>query len=352
LVREEILALTAYEVHDASGMVKLDAMENPYSLPQQAQAEIGSLASRLAFNRYPDAHGSKLKEALKAEMAVPHSMEIMLGNGSDELIQIIAMALAKPGAALMSVEPSFVMYQRIALYAGMRYVGVPLERNFALDCGRLLDAIVEHCPAVLFLAYPNNPTGNLFDRSAVLRAIEANRGLTVLDEAYHPFAQTTFMDDLEGHSNLLVMRTLSKLGLAGLRLGFVAGRGEWLSQLEKLRLPYNVSAFTQAVVPAVLHHTEVVEAQAQTIRADRDGMLRELKSCDGVEVFETRANFILFKVPRADEVFCALKARGILIKNLNRSHPMLQDCLRVTVGTADENRRFLAALVESLIEAN
>lgn len=350
LIRDDILALSPYELHDAQGMVKLDAMENPYRLPFQATAEIGAAAAHVALNRYPDSQGSQLKEALKAAMLVPKDMDILLGNGSDELIQIIAMALAKPGAVLMSVEPSFVMYQRIALYAGMRYVGVPLEGDFALRRARLLSAIAEHRPAVLFLAFPNNPTGNLFERSAVLQTLNANPGLTVLDEAYHPFAQTTFMDELPHHPNLLVMRTLSKLGLAGLRLGFVAGRSEWLAQFEKVRLPYNVSAFTQVAAQMALRDAEVLKTQAQTICADRDSMLRELRSCDRVEVFDSAANFILFRVPRADEVFSALKARGILIKNLNHSHPMLQNCLRVTIGAAEENRRFLLALIESLNE--
>lgn len=347
LIREEILSLGAYEVQDAKGMVKLDAMENPYRLPPDAAVLIGDAARGIALNRYPDAQAAELKAVLKGAMGVPENVELMLGNGSDEIIQIIAMALAKPRAVLMSVEPSFAMYQRIAVYTGMHYVGVPLDQEFTLNTQRLLDSIAEHEPAVLFLAYPNNPTGNLFDRDAVLRAIAANRGLTVLDEAYHPYTQATFAGELANHPNLLVMRTLSKLGLAGLRLGFVAGGDEWLAQFEKLRLPYNVSAFTQAAAQTVLRETGSLEQQAQMIRTDRDSMLCELKLRAGLEVFDSKANFILFKVPRADEIFAALKARGILIKNLNHSHPMLQDCLRVTIGAADENRRFLAALDES-----
>lgn len=347
LVREEILSLTAYEVHDAKGLTKLDAMENPYPLPPAAVAKISSAASTIALNRYPDSAAVELKQALRKTTGVPAHAEILIGNGSDELIQIVALALARPNAVLMGVEPSFVMYQRVAVYAGMRYVGVPLREDFSLDPESVLAAIEQNRPAVLFLAYPNNPTGNLFARSAMLGVVKQNAGLTVVDEAYYPFARETFMDDLEAHPNLLVMRTLSKLGLAGLRLGFMAGAREWLMQFEKIRLPYNVSTFTQAAAPAVLLEPEILESQAKTIREERDSMSRKLRA-RGVEVFDSKANFLLLKVRRADEVFSSLKARGVLIKNLNRSHPMLRDCLRVTIGTADENRKFLAALDESL----
>lgn len=350
LIREEVLALCAYDVPDSSGMVKLDAMENPYPLPAAASAEIAKAAANLALNRYPDPTPPEFKRTLKAAMGVPESMDILLGNGSDEIIQIIALALAKPDAVMMSVEPSFVMYRRSALTAGMRYIAVPLERDFTLDPDRLSRAVAEYRPAVLFLAFPNNPTGNLFDRAAVLQVMEAHPGLTVLDEAYYPFAQATFMDELERRANLLVMRTFSKLGLAGLRLGLVAGRGEWLVQLEKLRLPYNVSTFTQVAAQIALRNAQALTEQARTIRADRDALLAELGRGGRVEVFDSHANFILFKLPGADDVFSALKARGILIKNLNRSHPMLQNCLRVTIGSANDNRRFLTALQEILNE--
>ena len=350
LVREEILALNAYEVHDAQGMIKLDAMENPYPLPARAAKEIGATASELAFNRYPDPAAVELKRTLRSATGVPAHAEIVLGNGSDELIQIIAMALAKPGAVLMSVEPSFVMYPRVACYTGMRFVGVRLNPDFSLDFRRLCDSIEQHAPAVLFLAYPNNPTGNLFDREAVLRIVERNPGLTVLDEAYHPFAQSTFMDDLVTHPNLVVMRTLSKLGLAGLRLGFLAGGKDWLTQFEKLRLPYNVGAFSQTAAAIALSDDAALKKQAQAIRNDREAMLRQLRE-RAITAFDSDANFILFRLPRAHEVFLALKARRVLIKDF-ALHPMLEDCLRVTVGTPDENRRFFIALDESLREVS
>jgi histidinol-phosphate aminotransferase len=350
VIRPEILALSAYHVPAFDGMVKLDAMENPYSLPPELSEEIARLAARAPFNRYPDASASMLKTALRETLSVPPDMEIMLGNGSDEIIQIIALACAKPGAVLMSVEPSFVMFRMIATFAGMNYAGVPLNPDFSLDLETMLRTIEDRRPAVIFIAYPNNPTGNLFDSHAISRIIEAAPGIVVVDEAYHAFADATFMDSLTRYPNLLIMRTLSKLGLAGLRLGFLAARPEWVSQLEKLRLPYNVGISTQLIATHVLRHLGVLLQQAEATKRERTIMSEQLAALRGVKAFPTDANFILFRITRgrAGEIFQELKKQGILIKNLDGSHPLLKDCLRVTVGTPDENRQFLAALQASL----
>ena len=351
VIRPEILALSAYHVSPASGMVKLDAMENPYSLPPELRNEIARLAADAPINRYPDASATVLKAALREALAIPEGMGIMLGNGSDEIIQIIALAFARPGAILMSVEPAFVMFRMIATFTGMGYAGVPLRADFSLDVDAMLAAIAQHQPAVIFIAYPNNPTGNLFDAEAVSRIIEAAPGVVVVDEAYQAFADTSFMGKLAQYPHLLLMRTLSKLGLAGLRLGLLAGRPEWLSQLEKLRLPYNVGVFTQLIAESVLRHPGILLQQAEAIKIERTIMSERLAVLDGVEVFPTNANFILFRMiqgHKAGEVFQELKKRRILIKNLDGSHPLLKNCLRVTVGTPAENVQFLEALQASL----
>jgi histidinol-phosphate aminotransferase len=351
VIRPEILALSAYHVSPASGMVKLDAMENPYSLPPELRNEIARLAADAPINRYPDASATVLKAALCEALAIPEGMDIMLGNGSDEIIQIIALAFARPGAILMSVEPAFVMFRMIATFTGMGYAGVPLRADFSLDVDAMLAAIAQHQPAVIFIAYPNNPTGNLFDAEAVSRIIEAAPGVVVVDEAYQAFADASFMGKLAQYPHLLLMRTLSKLGLAGLRLGLLAGRPEWLSQLEKLRLPYNVGVFTQLIAESVLRHPGILLQQAEAIKIERAIMSERLAVLDGVEVFPTNANFILFRMiqgHKAGEVFQELKKRRILIKNLDGSHPLLKNCLRVTVGTPAENVQFLEALQASL----
>jgi histidinol-phosphate aminotransferase len=293
-------------------------------------------------------------------------MEVLLGNGSDELIQLLAMAVNKPGAVLLSVEPSFVMYKMIATFIGMRYVGVPLisslgtansrlansgAADFSLDLPATLAAIKSERPALTFLAYPNNPTGNLFSAQDVMQIIEASPGLVVLDEAYYAFASDSFIPRLAHYPNLLVMRTFSKLGMAGLRLGFLAGSVAWLGQLEKLRLPYNVGVLPQLVAEKLLVHHEVLLRQAEQIKQDRTSLYQRLSEIPGVKVYTSEANFLLFRVAKATQIFNGLKQRGVLIKNLDGGHPMLKDCLRVTVGTPSENEKFIAALQETIIQS-
>lgn len=350
IIRPEILALSAYAVPPAIDMIKLDAMENPYPLPSGLQEDIAYLASNAPINRYPDASAASLKTMLRQALDIPGDMEILLGNGSDEIIQIIAMAVAKPGATLLSIEPAFVMFRMIATFANIRYVGVPLRKDFTLDTEAVLSAIEMHQPAVIFLAYPNNPTGNLFDRAALLRIIRAAPGIVVIDEAYNAFADESFMDQLVLHPNLLLMRTLSKSGLAGLRLGLLIGKPEWITQLEKLRLPYNISVMTQLIAEKVMQHTEVLTEQAQAIKSERAKLSAFLATMDGVEVYPSNANFILFRIPAAGQIFQMLKQRKILIKNLDGTHPLLANCLRVTVGTPDENAQFCATLHDLLAE--
>jgi len=351
VIRAEIQALSAYHVPDSRKLVKLDAMENPYLLPEDLRAQIGELTAAAALNRYPDPAAAPLKARLRQAMRVPDDMELLLGNGSDELIQILAQAVNRPGAALMSVEPSFVIFKMAATLTGMRYVGVPLTSAFGLDQGRMLSEIEAHQPALTFIAYPNNPTGNLFDAAAVHAVIEACSGLVVLDEAYHVFAQKSFLPELARYPNLLVMRTLSKLGLAGLRLGMLIGRAQWIAQLDKLRLPYNVNVLTQILAEHVLAREDVLQAQARAILDQRARLWNALSALPQVTAFPSEANFILFRVPHADAVFAGLKQRGVLIKNLHGSHPSLAGCLRVTAGTPEENAQFLDALQESLRQA-
>lgn len=353
IIRPEILALSAYHVPPAHGMIKLDAMENPYPLPPELRAEIAKLAGETPVNRYPDPDAAALKAALREALSIPDGMDIMLGNGSDEIIQIIALACGKPGAVLMSVEPAFVMFRMIATFASMNYVGVPLHPDFSLDAEAMLAAIARYQPAVIFIAYPNNPTGNLFDAVEISRIIDAAPGVVVIDEAYHAFADASFMDKLAHHPNLLLMRTLSKLGLAGLRLGLLAGKSEWLRQLEKLRLPYNVGIVTQRIAEKLLQHRDVLLQQAAAIKVERSSMGRRLAELEGIEVFPTDANFILFRLNqdhKATQVFQELKQRGILVKNLDGAHPLLKNCLRVTVGMPDENTQFLAVLQTLLVK--
>lgn len=345
-VRPGIRALAAYHVPDATGFVKLDAMENPYHWPPElVDAWLAQLRD-VELNRYPDPRSPQLIETLRRVAGIPADQSVILGNGSDELIQVIIMALAAPGRVVMSVEPSFVMYRMIAGYADMTYVGVPLGEDFALDVDGFNRAMQEHQPAVVFLAYPNNPTGNRFPREDVEAVIQAAPGLVVVDEAYAPFADDSLLKDLGRYPNLVVMRTVSKQGLAGLRLGYLSGPAEWLSEFDKLRLPYNINVLTQASATFALEHHQVLEDQARAIRHDRGVLLDALAALPGLKVYPSEANFILFRVPQGqgNRVFQGLKDAGVLIKNLSPQGGVLADCLRVTVGRPEENARFMEAL--------
>ena len=348
-VREEIRALSAYHVAPAAGLVKLDAMENPYRLPAPVAERLGRSLAQVAINRYPDPGAPGLKSALRRAMAIPGDLPMVLGNGSDEILQMIAVALARPGATMLALEPSFVMYRMSAIAAGMRYVGVPLAADFSPDLGATLEAIAKSRPALTWIAYPNNPTGNLFPREAILAILEAAPGLVVIDEAYHPFAGgASFLPEVGRHPNLVLMRTVSKLGLAGLRLGFAVGPADWMAEFEKVRLPYNVNVLTAAAAELVLGEPGILEEQARAIVRDRARLESGLDAIAGARRFPSAANFVLVRVPDAPRAFEGLKSRGILVKNLHGSHFLLDNCLRLTVGTPDENSMLLSALAESI----
>ncbi|WBS05638.1 histidinol-phosphate transaminase [Pseudoduganella sp. SL102] len=353
-IRPDVRSDKSYHVPDASGFVKLDAMENPYQLPEALRRELGNRLAEVALNRYPAAAYGPLKERIRAKLGVPAGYDVLLGNGSDELIAIMAATCAWQDrrAVMLAPVPAFVMFQRSAQVAGMDFVGVALKADLTLDLPAMLAAIEQHRPALIFLAYPNNPTGNLFDTAdieAILRA-QGEHGLVVVDEAYEPFAQQSFMERLPEFANLIVMRTLSKLGLAGIRLGYMSAAPALLEQFEKVRPPYNINVMTQAAAEFALDHVEVLNEQARLLREQRTALAAALAAIPAVQVFPSAANFITIRVPDADSIHAKLVSRKILIKNLSKMHSVLTNCLRVTVSTPDENAAFLDALRASLAD--
>ena len=346
VVRRELCALAAYQVAKAEGMIKLDAMENPHALPDAVKARLAAALAQVPVNRYPDGSADSVRAALRRALAIPESLAILLGNGSDELIQIITSALARPGATMLAPEPSFVMYRMNALYSGMRFVGVPLNADFGLDAKAMLAAVERERPALTFIAYPNNPTGNLFAARDVEAVIRAADGLVVVDEAYYAFAHASFLPRGAEFPNLLVLRTVSKVGMAGIRLGYAVAAQEWIDELNKVRQPYNVNALTQAAAQALLADTSWIADQAGKIIAERERLERELAMLGRVTVYPTQTNFIVIRVANANRMFDGLKTRRILVKNLDGWHPLLANCLRITVGTPEENNQLLAACAE------
>ena len=360
-IRQDIVSMHAYAIQDSVGMVKLDAMENPHRLPAELQAALGQRLGALALNRYPTGRVNDLRHALALYAGMPEGFDIMLGNGSDELISLLAMACDVPVPAggkkpvILAPLPGFVMYAMSAQLQGLDFVGVPLTADFALDTAAMLAAIAQHQPAILYLAYPNNPTANLWDAVAMAQVVQAAGqagSIVVIDEAYQPFSSRSYIDpirqDPAGHAHVLLMRTLSKFGLAGVRLGYMVGAKALMAEVDKVRPPYNISVLNYECALFALEHQEVFAAQALAIRAQRAMLLEAFGKLPGVHAWDSDANMILIRVPDAQKVFDGLKARGVLIKNVSKMHPLLAQCLRVTVGTADENARLLAALKEAL----
>jgi histidinol-phosphate aminotransferase len=348
LIRQDLQSMHAYAVQDATGLIKLDAMENPHRLPAALQAELGQRLGAVALNRYPGPRIDDLRAALARYADMPAGCALMVGNGSDELISLLALACDVPGASILAPLPGFVMYAMSAQLQGLKFVGVDLTADFALDEAAMSAAIREHQPAIIYLAYPNNPTANLWDDDVIERIVQMAPGLVVIDEAYQPFSSRSYINRLARHPHVLLMRTLSKFGLAGVRIGYMLGAAALIAEIDKVRPPYNISALNAEAALFALEHADVYAAQAEDLRAQRGALLDALSHLSGVQVWPSDANMVLVRVANATSVFDGLKRRGILVKNVSKMHPLLANCLRLTVGTADENAQMLAALQASL----
>jgi len=350
-IRQDVQSMHAYAIQESAGMVKLDAMENPHGLPAELQKALGERLGALALNRYPDGRVNDLRHALAEYAGMPAGCDIMLGNGSDELISLLALACDVPGASVLAPLPGFVMYAMSAQLQGLAFHGVPLTADFELDETAMLAAIAAHKPSIVYLAYPNNPTGNLWNDEAIEKIVlaqGAQGGLVVMDEAYQPFASKSYIERMARHPHVLLMRTLSKFGLAGVRLGYMMGPKALIAEVDKVRPPYNISVLDYECALFALEHREVFAAQAKDLREQRARLQQGLAALPGVTPFPSEANMILARVPDAAKTFDGLKTRKVLVKNVSKMHPLLANCLRLTVGTAAENTLLLAALKESL----
>ncbi|MBL8345709.1 MAG: histidinol-phosphate transaminase [Rubrivivax sp.] len=354
-VRQDVQSMHGYAIQPSAGFVKLDAMENPFRLPPELQQALGERLAAVAINRYPGARQNDLVAALAAHAQLPAGCKLMLGNGSDELIDLLSVACDVPGATVLAPLPGFVMYEMSAKLRGLRFVGVPLTADFQLDEAAMLDAIATHRPALTYIAYPNNPTANLWDDAVIDRivaAVGAQQGFVVFDEAYQPFASRTWMQRLAlpGHEHVLVLRTMSKFGLAGVRLGYLCGAAALIDEIDKVRPPYNVSVLNAEATLFALEHADEYARQAALLRSERTRLQGALRAMPGLQAFPSEANMILVRVPDSKRVFEGLKARGVLVKHIAGLHPLLANCLRLTVGAPNENDQMIQALTESLRE--
>jgi histidinol-phosphate aminotransferase len=347
-IRPDVQAMNGYVVQPSEGMVKLDAMENPFTLPDGLRAELGTRLSNVALNRYPGSRIDDVRGALAEQVNLPDGFDLILGNGSDELITLLGTACAMPGAKIVAPVPAFVMYEMSARLLGLEFVGVPLTADFELDEAAMLAAVAEHQPALTYIAYPNNPTANLFDDEVIEKIIQASPGLVVIDEAYQAFASRTFLDRMVPYENVLIMRTLSKVGLAGIRLGYLLGRSAVIAEIDKVRPPYNVSVLNAETALFALQHADEFARQAGVLLRERGRLIEALSALPGVRAYPSEANMILARVPDAAGLFSALKDRKVLVKNVSGQHPLLANCLRLTVGTPEENDLLLDALKVSL----
>lgn len=359
LVRDELRGFPPYSVPHPTGItVKLDANELPQPLPPDLADELGRELAAVDVNRYPDPDQSELRAEIAGSLGVDPA-SLVFGNGSDEIIQLLISCFAcprpgKPRAAVAYPVPTFAVFRGATLVAGGEPVEIPLEEDFSLDFDRVHRALSSARPNLVFFARPNNPTGTLWPACGVAEVARAHPDtLIISDEAYSAFAGDSMIGRSGELPNLLVMQTLSKTGLAALRIGYLHGARAILAEIEKVRMPYNIGALNQRAAAWVLRRCRplLTERCSQVVR-ERERLAAALEATAGVRVFPSQANLILFRVGqpgdgRATRVWEGMCRRGVLVRLLDRPGP-LAGCMRVTIGSTDENDQFLVALAASL----
>lgn len=350
-VRQDVQGMHGYAIQPSHGLIKLDAMENPFALTPELQRALGERLAKAPINRYPHQHVALLAEELARYVELPTGCKLIIGNGSDELIDLLSVACNRPGASVLAPLPGFVMYAMSAQLRGLAFHGVPLTAEFELDEAAMLAAIEQHRPSITYIAYPNNPTANLWDDAVIDRIVAAvgrQQGLVVFDEAYQPFAARSWMQRMAAHEHVLVLRTLSKFGLAGVRIGYLCGHAALVDEIDKVRPPYNVGVLNAECARFALEHAGEYARQAALLKSERARLFTLLAAVPGARAYPSEANMILVRVPDSKRAFEGMKARGVLVKNIAGLHPLLANCLRLTVGTPAENDAMMRALKESL----
>jgi len=348
LFRPDLKDLTAYQVNAVSHQIKLDANESPFDLPDPIRQQIGDTISKLSFHHYPDTTADQLRGTLARYLNVPEDW-LVIGNGSDELLAYLAQIFGRQKAAVLFPTPTFSMYRIFAQTAGIPTIGLPLNDSFDLNASLWQQTLDRQQRNLVFFAYPNNPTGNLYDAGVVGDILSRRDTLVVMDEAYYEFSGQTFLEQFTDHKNLVITRTFSKAyGLASLRCGYLVAHPDLINEINKIRLPYNLNQFTQICATIALQHRDLIASAVAAIRRGREQIYESLGKIDGIHPFPTEANFVLFRTQKpADLVHTSLIDQGILIRHFGSSGP-LANCLRVTIGTDSQNQRFLPAIRQAL----
>ena len=346
MVKKNIRELKAYKPEEILCPIRMEANENPFTINSSLKDRVLESISRISLNRYPDSLATDLRKQISAKSGIKPE-NIIVGNGSDELIQMLITAFCENEDKVLFPVPTFSMFGIIAKSFGVNTIEIPLDSEWDIDLAEIKKSYEKNLPKIIFLSTPNNPTGNCFSENKILNIIEKTYSLVVVDEAYADFCGKTFIDQLKHSKNLIILKTLSKVGMAGLRVGYLIASKEIINILHKIRLPYNSNSLSQAAAKVILTNSEIVESQVQQIIKGREFLLEELKKLkdkEGITPFHSNANFILFKTEKdADAIHGKLTEEGVLIRNLNGDGP-LKNCLRVTVGRPEENDAFIKAL--------
>jgi histidinol-phosphate aminotransferase len=350
LVKPSVRALKAYTLAARQAAVKINQNENPYDLPEPIKRRVLEAALQRPWSRYPDFDPRELVEALAAYSGW-RADGILAGNGSNELIEALLLVTVGPGTRVAIPQPTFTLYALLTGILGGEVAPVALAGDLSYDVDALVDA--GRRPGLVIACSPNNPTGGALTPDEVRRLCRETAGLVVIDEAYHEFSGRTVVPLLADHPNLVVLRTFSKaMALAGLRVGYLLASPELVREVNKARLPYNINFFSQLAARAVLDEREVLEANVRRLIAARETLADELSRFPGVRVYPSEANFLLVELAEADPktVFELLYARGVLVRDVT-SYPRLARCLRVSVGSDEENARLLEAFSTALAPA-
>jgi histidinol-phosphate aminotransferase len=348
-VKPAVRSLGAYTLAARRAPVKINQNENPYDLPEALKRRIADEALARPWNRYPDFDPRQLVEKLAAHTGW-RADGILAGNGSNELIEALLVVTVGPGTRVVVPQPTFSLYGLLTKILGGEVVSVPLGSELEFDVEEIRVTRRELGAALTIVCSPNNPTGSRLAVEDVKRLCEEGDSLVVVDEAYQEFASESVVGLLADHPNLVVLRTFSKaMAMAGLRVGYLLASPALVREVNKARLPYNLNLFSQIAALHALEEWDTLRERVERIVASRQELLYRLYRVPGVKPYPSHANFILFELAQADPkaTFEALLERGVLVRDVT-SYPGLSRCLRVSVGSEEENEAFLVALRHAL----